>query len=522
MSDTEETVSSIEDFPDAPPMISTGMPTSSTSNNAAVGVSDDADMSSVSFGVPTPARRASEPVAIFSQMERDAKLLMEAFGPEIIADQQGDIGIEEDVSLGRSNSIRTDGDDMGDTHSVDTADSRALFDNAAFEAEAGLPELIAAELFFEVPQVDPVSELLARHGTWEEQQQRNPALQVDPDDERTEEIIPVLVGNNAWRALAKYTHQQLLQCDSRDVDEILKLWYCRVLALCKLRLYQLAQTELDGLGELDRAELYYDSHPGLFPDQSGSMVPFELRVLHAQLPACLGDIQYSIDRIYALIVYCKRMANVMSESSKQEDRDMTEVWQAREAPLLLIVCRYLMQLSDFAAATSLMRHISSINAQDCRLLSIIGRLHLQMGNLLDAERMFDRVDAINQKAEDDQYQEMSQMNSAYMAAAIGDWALARSTFSQILEKNPQHETALNNLAVCQLYNRQLSEAKTTLQALIADEPRSSGCSPPVVFNLCALYELRSEASYERKRRLLCEVAQLAGDDMPAGCFKLGV
>jgi hypothetical protein len=61
-----------------------------------------------------------------------------------------------------------------------------------------------------------------------------------------------------------------------------------------------------------------------------------------------------------------------------------------------------------------------------------------------------------------------------------------------------------------------------LQALIADAPRSSGCSPPVVFNLCALYELRSEASYERKRRLLCEVAQLAGDDMPAGCFKLGV
>jgi hypothetical protein len=190
MSDNEEATSSIEDFPDAPPMTNTDLPTSSTSN-VVMGVSDDADMSSVSFGIPTPARRASEPVAMFSQMERDAKLLMEAFGPEFIADQ-GD-GIEEDVSLGRSNSIRTDGDDVGDTVSVDTSDSRALFDNAAFEAEAGLPELIAAELFFEVPQVDPVSELLTRHGTWEEQQQRNPAIQVDPDDERTEEIIPVLV-----------------------------------------------------------------------------------------------------------------------------------------------------------------------------------------------------------------------------------------------------------------------------------------------------------------------------------------
>jgi hypothetical protein len=69
--------------------------------------------------------------------------------------------------------------------------------------------------------------------------------------------------------LAKYAQQQLIQCDPRDVDEIMKLWYCRILALCKLRLYKLAQAELDRLGELDRPELYYDSHPGLFPNQSG-------------------------------------------------------------------------------------------------------------------------------------------------------------------------------------------------------------------------------------------------------------
>jgi hypothetical protein len=57
---------------------------------------------------------------------------------------------------------------------------------------------------------------------------------------------------------------------------------------------------------------------------------------------------------------------------------------------------------------------------------------------------------------------------------------------------------------------------------VTNAPRTAGCSPPIIFNLCALYELRSEASYERKRRLMCEVAQLAGDDMPAGCFKLSM
>jgi hypothetical protein len=72
-------------------------------------------------------------------------------------------------------------------------DGEAIFMHPSLEAEPGLPELIMPEMFFEVPQVDPISELLARHGTEEEQRQRNPAIQVDPDDERTEEIIPVLV-----------------------------------------------------------------------------------------------------------------------------------------------------------------------------------------------------------------------------------------------------------------------------------------------------------------------------------------
>lgn len=87
----------------------------------------------------------------------------------------------------------------------------------------------------------------------------------------------------------------------------MQLWYTRLLALTKLRLYQLASAEFDGLGDLDRAELTYEYHQGLFPGQTGSMVPFDLRVLWAKLPAWLGNTGASVQRVVLLIVFCKKV-----------------------------------------------------------------------------------------------------------------------------------------------------------------------------------------------------------------------
>ena len=151
MSDSEDTVSSVEDFPEAPPMTAVDSQAGTISN--AVGVSDEAEMSSVSFGIPTPARRASEPMAMFSQVERDSKLLLEAFGPDLVASDRGNaFGENASQDLTASNQSDEEEQEAGDSISVETADSRALFHNSAFEAEAGLPELISSQLFFKVPQ----------------------------------------------------------------------------------------------------------------------------------------------------------------------------------------------------------------------------------------------------------------------------------------------------------------------------------------------------------------------------------
>lgn len=81
----------------------------------------------------------------------------------------------------------------------------------------------------------------------------------------------------------------------------------RLQALVNLRLYQLALAELDKLGDLNRQEYTYEYHQGLFPGKSGLMIPFELRVLWANLPGWMKHQNTSIERITLLAMECQKV-----------------------------------------------------------------------------------------------------------------------------------------------------------------------------------------------------------------------
>lgn len=111
--------------------------------------------------------------------------------------------------------------------------------------------------------------------------------------------------SNMWRSVARFARQQLVVNKTMDIERILQLWYLRLLALCKLGLYQLASAELDKLGDLNRPELTYEFH-GM--DGSGSLVPFELFILWARLPAWLKHPLISLERLTMLAVQCKKVS----------------------------------------------------------------------------------------------------------------------------------------------------------------------------------------------------------------------
>ena len=68
----------------------------------------------------------------------------------------------------------------------------------------------------------------------------------------------------------------------------------------KLRLYAHADSESQAFGTLDKPDLYYEYYRDTYPGRRGSMVPFEMRILHAVLPLYLGKTQESLDRLYYL------------------------------------------------------------------------------------------------------------------------------------------------------------------------------------------------------------------------------
>lgn len=75
-----------------------------------------------------------------------------------------------------------------------------------------------------------------------------------------------------------------------------------------LRLYQLALAELDKLGDLNRQEYTFEYHQGLFPGKSGIMIPFELRVLSANLPGLMKHYNTSIERLTILAMECQKVS----------------------------------------------------------------------------------------------------------------------------------------------------------------------------------------------------------------------
>ncbi|KAI8059752.1 hypothetical protein BDF21DRAFT_348428 [Thamnidium elegans] len=305
--------------------------------------------------------------------------------------------------------------------------------------------------------------------------------------------------NNMWRSIAKYARQQIVQSDPSQVEDILKLWHMRLLALIKLGLCQLASAEFEKLGDLDRPELC-DMHT------NQSLVPFELRILWGTLPSYLKYPTLALERITMLAVYCKKM--------QLKDVDQVSLWQRREVQTYLVLATHWINIRDYSSAAATMQLILTKLPDHIDVLSSLGRLYLQMGDLNSANRMFDRIQ------ETDATAEAIKTNKAFTLMAQGEWLQARDILQQVYEYNKDNLLVMNNLAVCEVYLGNLVKSIEILETLTENNPTSAGTCETAVLNMCTLYELRYEDATEKKIEVMKQVARWAGDSFQADCIKL--
>ncbi|XP_029451650.1 trafficking protein particle complex subunit 12 [Rhinatrema bivittatum] len=348
-----------------------------------------------------------------------------------------------------------------------------------------------------------------------------------------------LISSKNWRAAVDLCGQLLTahgqgygksgQPTSHTTDS-LQLWFVRLALLVKLGLFQNAEMEFEPFGNLDQPDLYYEYYLRVYPGRRGSMVPFSMRVLHAELPQYLGNPQESLDRLHSMKTICTKILDHL-EKGFAEDGSMinitqsnrqasVQLWRSRLGRVMYSMANCLLMMKDYVLAVDAYRTIIKYcPEQEPQLLSGIGRIFLQIGDIKTAEKYFQDVESVTQNFSGHQNKITVLMNRAFLSLGQNNFSEAHKFFTEILTLDPTNAVANNNAAVCLLYLGKLKDSLRQLEGLVQQDPEHY-LHESVLFNLTTMYELESSRSMQKKQTLLEAVAVKEGDSFNTQCLKL--
>ncbi|KHG15513.1 Trafficking particle complex subunit 12 [Gossypium arboreum] len=274
-----------------------------------------------------------------------------------------------------------------------------------------------------------------------------------------------LAMRGSWRSiLDKVSRARSLDLLTKPDDHLIYLSY-NVLALTKLRRFSDASNELDSLHDFNSHHYKYETYPKLYHTRSGSMVPFSLRFIHAQLPFKLGN--------------------------RQEG------------------------------------HLINHDYLDPVLVSKLGYIQMQIGDFEGAKGSFHRVETmLNERKNDDssalsevEFRNLVNRSKALVFLVGKDYVSAVREYEECMERDPADVVAVNNKALCLMYLRDLSDSIKVLENSLERVP-TVALNETLVVNLCSMYELAYVNHSEIKRTLSNWIARVAPDDFDASCTRI--
>ncbi|XP_053701068.1 trafficking protein particle complex subunit 12 [Synchiropus splendidus] len=349
-----------------------------------------------------------------------------------------------------------------------------------------------------------------------------------------------LISSKNWRAAVDLTGRLLTahgqgygkagQPTSHTTDS-LQLWFVRLALLTKLSLFQNAELEFEPFGNLDQPDLFYEYYPAIYPGRRGSMVPFSMRLLHAELPQYLAKPQEALDRLHNLKTVCHTILENLEKGLAEDGSMITltpenrqeslKLWRARLSRVMYSMANCLLLVKDYILAVETYHSIIQYETQQkVQLLSGIGRIFLQIGDVKTAEKYFQEVEeACKMEGSQLSHTLCVLMNRAFVYLSQNNYAEAHASFADVLKLDPKNPVANNNAAVCLLYLGRLKESLGQLEGLVQQDP-ALYLHESVLFNLTTMYELESSRSMQKKQALLEAVACREGDSFNTQCLKL--
>ncbi|KAJ3293849.1 Trafficking protein particle complex subunit 12 [Borealophlyctis nickersoniae] len=425
-------------------------------------------------------------------------------------------------------------------------------------------------IFYDIPARDPIAEAIPKAFPAGSSSRPTRKLLRAEDVLADPDPFLTLAKANSWRAVAQIARQKLVTSHPAHADAIMRLWAIRLVALAKLKLHEIATSELDRVGPIDSPAMQFEKYPEIWPDREGSIVSFEIKLHWARLPALKGyvcsvcsvtslhivtqlvrlstrNFHESINRLYSLVYECRaemaRKARASANGAVGQQSASLTLTRSRETQLQLQIVNILLEMKDFRLAIDVLLELIRARPEDADLLSGLGRVYLQLGNIPAAAETFAKVETIlNQTssisnttpsgvacpaalstpatAANFSRPDLVLANRAFLHMSESEWEQASAALTELLTIHPSPPTCVNNLAICQLYLGNVGQAISFLESIAVEMPAKAGVSEELVFNLCTLYDL-TDQSAERKRKLFGGVvAKYAGDDFAVENIKL--
>ena len=189
-----------------------------------------------------------------------------------------------------------------------------------------------------------------------------------------------------------------------------KVWYIRLSLLVHLKQFSTVEVEAEAFGDLDRVDLYYEYYSRMETNNQesstskyGSIVPFGLRLLLAELPQYLGKHNEAIDRLHHILAIIdkillnlnhKKLENGQNPSSSElNDLETSkQLWKRRKIKVLFTISNCAVLQKDFELSIMTLEMIFEISEEieeKINIRSSIGRVFLQLGDVNAASNCFE-------------------------------------------------------------------------------------------------------------------------------------
>lgn len=326
-----------------------------------------------------------------------------------------------------------------------------------------------------------------------------------------------LACRGSWKSIldkvARARTQALL---SKPHEHLVYLTY-NTLGLMKLRKFSDAVKEIESLEDgIDNVIYSYENYPQHYPGRVGSMAPFALRWLYAELPSRVGDRQESVDRFYMLLDYVREK---MSKSGSGSG----DIWRKREGLVVNSIISHHLSHKEFGVCLDLikdlMKRVESAVGRAV-LMSKLGYIQMQLGDLEGAKASFNVVEGIvNEEKMGVEMKNLVNRNKALMFMVGKDYVSAVREYQECIDRDATDVVAINNKGLCLMYLRDLADGIKVLEKALESVP-TAALNETLVVNLCSMYELAYVNHTDTKKTLSNWIARVAPDDFDSSCTRV--